>query len=110
MKTILKIDNTWVENIQYTPTESELLIIGDRTNPERQKTMNAINAKQTKEPSGIEFDIAKSVYDTKVIGLPEDFEFIGFTITITDKLDYAGILNYRVDGNHLQKRFNLTTD
>ena len=104
------IEGTWIEKIPVTLTEQEQTLLSSKEeSEEKNQLLSDIKSRCKVSVVSPKLEVLTGFY-TKVknslrLKETDSFEFILFNLTEKDNGGFSGMLNYRVNNEHTQKRF-----
>lgn len=105
------IEGTWIEKIPVALTEQEkTLLESTEESTEKNQLLSDIKSRSEASVDTAKLEVLTGFY-TKVktslrLKETDNFELISLDLVEKDNGGFSGILNYRVNNEHIQKRFN----
>ena len=99
------IEGTWVEIKQVEITEAQKTLLSSRNESDKEaKKSLTLELKEARESEAIATDVTKANAKYNEVK-PTLNDTDVYQLIAIDMVDNAGILNYRINGEHLQVRF-----
>ena len=104
------IEGTWIEKIPVTLTEQEETLLSSKEeSEEKNQLLSDIKSRSEVSVVSPKLEVLTGFY-TKVktslrLKETDNFQFISLDLVEKDNGGFSGILNHRVNNEHIQKRF-----